>query len=217
MRILVAEDEPRIADAVARGLRREGMAVDVAGDGEAALYKARVYPYDVVVLDRDLPELHGDEVCRTLTAEQPRTRILMLTAARSTDDLVEGLALGADDYLPKPFRFAELVARIGALARRTVPARPPVLRRGDLELDPARRTAHRDGRELELSAKEFGVLEALMAADGTVLSQEDLLARVWDENVDPFTNTVRMTISKLRRKLGTPEVLHTVHGAGYRV
>src|SRR3954466_14644539 len=217
VRVLIAEDEPRIAGAVARGLRREGMAVDIAADGAEALFKARVHRYDVVVLDRDLPEVHGDDVCRALTAEQPHTRILMLTAARSTHDLVEGLALGADDYLPKPFRFAELVARIGALGRRTAPARPLVLRRGELELDPARRTARRGGRELELSVKEFGVLEALMAADGDVLSQEDLLARVWDENVDPFTNTVRMTISKLRRKLGEPEVLRTVHGAGYRV
>src|ERR1700754_1598689 len=145
MRILVAEDEPRIADAVARGLRREGMAVDVAGDGASALYKARVYPYDVVVLDRDLPELHGDEVCRTLTAEQPRTKVLMLTAARSTDDLVDGLALGADDYLSKPFRFAELVARLRVLARRAGEARPGILSAGDVQLDPARRTAGRAG------------------------------------------------------------------------
>src|SRR3954467_15427767 len=153
MRILVAEDEPRIAAAVARGLRREGMAVDVAPDGAAALYKARVYPYDVVVLDRDLPQLHGDEVCGTLSAEQPRTKVLMLTAARSTDELVAGLALGADDYLSKPFRFAELVARLRALGRRTGEVRPPVLEAGDVVLDPGRRTAMRGGEELDLTTK----------------------------------------------------------------
>src|SRR5215207_2009836 len=162
MRILVAEDEPRIAAAVARGLRREWMAVDIAGDGAAALYKARVYPYDVVVLDRDLPELHGDDVCRALSAEQPRTKVLMLTAARSTDDLVDGLALGADDYLSKPFRFAELVARLRALARRSGEARPAILSAGDLVLDPGKRTATRAGIELDLTAKEFAVLEVLL-------------------------------------------------------
>ena len=217
MRVLLAEDQPRVAAAVAKGLRRHGAAVDVAPDGAQALYRARVTRYDVVILDRDLPEVHGDDVCRALTSEQPDTRILMLTAARTTDDVVDGLALGADDYLPKPFRFAELVARVQALSRRVATARPPVLQRADVELDPARRTATRAGVDLDLSTKEFGVLEALMAADGDVLSQEDLLARVWDENVDPFTNTVRMTISKLRRKLGEPEFVHTVHGAGYRV
>ena len=217
MRILVAEDEPRIASAVARGLRREGMAVDVAGDGAAALYKARVYPYDVVVLDRDLPELHGDDVCRTLTAEQPRTKVLMLTAARTTDELVQGLSLGADDYLPKPFRFAELVARVRALGRRAGEARPAVLERGDILLDPARHTASRGGRELDLSPKEFGVLEILLGADGATVSGEELLRAVWDEHADPFTNTVRMTMMKLRRKLGDPPVIQTVTGAGYRV
>src|SRR4051795_2461754 len=166
MRILVAEDEPRIAAAVARGLRREGMAVDVAPDGAAALYKARVNPYDVIVLDRDLPELHGDVVCRTLAAEQPRTKVLMLTAARSTDELVQGLSLGADDYLTKPFRFAELVARLHALGRRNGRARPAVLTHGDVELDPGRRTATRAGAELGLSPKEFGVLQALLEAEG---------------------------------------------------
>src|SRR3954468_24414270 len=180
MRILVAEDEPRIADAVARGLRREGMAVDVAGDGAEALYKARVYPYDVVVLDRDLPELHGDDVCRTLSSEQPRTKVLMLTAARTTDDLVEGLALGADDYLSKPFRFAELVARLRALGRRTGEARPAVLSAHGVVLDPARRVAERDGVELELTLKEFMVLEVLLAAQGAVVTPEELLERVWD-------------------------------------
>jgi two-component system response regulator VanR len=215
--VLIAEDEPSIADALARGLKREGMAVDVASDGERALMNARVYAYDVVVLDRDLPEVHGDDVCRTLNAEQPDTKILMLTAARTTDDVVTGLALGADDYLGKPFRFAELIARVHALARRAGPARAPVLRRGDIELDPARRAATRSGRNLELSLKEFGVLEALLVADGAVVSPEDLLERVWDANVDPFTNTVRMTIMKLRRKLGDPPVVHTVPGAGYRI
>src|SRR3954447_16241082 len=217
MRILVAEDEPRIADAVARGLRREGMAVDVANDGAAALYKARVYPYDVVVLDRDLPQLHGDEVCRTLSAEQPRTKVLMLTAARSTDDLVEGLALGADDYLSKPFRFAELVARLRALARRSGEARPPVLRTADLELDPARRTVTRGGLPLDLTPKEFAVLEALLEAQGAVVTTEALLERVWDELLDPLSNTVRMTVMTLRRKLGDPPLIETVRGSGYRV
>ena len=217
MRILVAEDEPRIADAVARGLRREGMAVDVANDGAAALYKARVYPYDVVVLDRDLPELHGDDVCRTLTVEQPRTKVLMLTAARSTDDLVSGLALGADDYLSKPFRFAELVARLRALARRSGEARPAILSAGDVELDPARRVVTRGGRELDLTTKEFAVLQALLEAQGAVVTPEMLLERVWDENLDPLSNTVRMTVMTLRRKLGDPPVIETVRGSGYRV
>jgi DNA-binding response OmpR family regulator len=217
MRVLVAEDEPRIAAAVARGLRREGMAVDVAGDGASALYKARVYPYDVVVLDRDLPELHGDDVCRTLTAEQPRTKVLMLTAARSTDELVAGLALGADDYLPKPFRFAELVARLRALGRRTGEARPPVLEAGDVTLDPARRVATRAGEPLDLTVKEFGVLQALLEAQGAVVTPEALLERVWDENLDPLSNTVRMTVMTLRRKLGDPPLIETVRGSGYRV
>lgn len=217
MRVLIAEDEPRVADGVARGLRREGLAVDVARDGATALGKARVFEYDVVVLDRDLPEMHGDDVCRTLGDEQPDTKVLMLTASGSVADRVDGLALGADDYLPKPFAFEELVARVRALGRRSGSARPAVLRSGDVELDPARRTATRAGRDLELTPKEFGVLEALLAADGAVLSPEDLLVRVWDENADPFTNTVRMTVMTLRRKLGDPPVVHTVVGAGYRV
>jgi two-component system response regulator VanR len=217
MRVLVAEDERRVAEAVARGLRREGMAVDVAPDGESALYKARVHPYDVVVLDRDLPRLHGDEVCRALNREQPETKVLMLTAAGRVDDLVDGLSLGADDYVPKPFRFTELVARIRALARRNGRARPSILRSGDVELDPARRLVTRGERELQLSPKEFGVLEVLMEAEGDVVSTEQLLERVWDENADPFTNTVRMTIMGLRRKLGEPQFVHTVAGAGYRV
>jgi two-component system, OmpR family, response regulator VanR len=217
MRILVAEDERRLAGAIARGLRREGMAVDVTHDGASALLKARVVPYDVVVLDRDLPELHGDEVCRRLSGGEHETKVLMLTAADSLDDVVDGLTLGADDYLPKPFEWKELVARIRALARRAGRARPAVLRRGDLELDPAEHRVMRAGEELDLTPKEFGVLEALMSADGAAVSVEDLLQSVWDEHADPFTNTVRMTIMTLRRKLGEPAVLETVMGAGYRI
>jgi DNA-binding response OmpR family regulator len=217
VRVLVAEDEPRVADAIARGLRRNGAAVDVAIDGTNALEKARVYSYDVVVLDRDLPGIHGDDVCRALNLEQPETKVLMVTAAGSVDDLVDGLALGADDYLGKPFRFAELAARVQALARRAGTARPAVLVHDGIELDPAARRASRDGRDLGLSPKELGVLETLMAAEGAVVSVETLLGRVWDENADPFTNTVRMTVMTLRRKLGPPAVLHTVPGAGYRL
>jgi DNA-binding response OmpR family regulator len=217
MRVLVCEDEPRVAAALVRGLGRHGAAVDVAANGAEALYAARVHPYDVVVLDRDLPLVHGDDVCRALNAEQPETKILMVTAARALDDVVDGLALGADDYLPKPFRFDELVARVHALARRTGSARPAVLRKGDLELDPARRTATRAGRDLALTAKEFGVLEALLAADGAVVSAEELLERVWDANVNPLTNIVRMTVMKLRRKLGEPGLVETLPGAGYRL
>ena len=217
MRVLVAEDEPRVAAAVARGLRREGMAVDVAPDGQEALFKARVNPYDVVVLDRDLPLVHGDDVCRELAAEQPATKVLMLTAARSTDALVEGLALGADDYLPKPFRFAELVARLRALGRRRGEPLPPVLRSGDLELDPGRRTATRAGAPLDLAPKEFAVLEALLAARGQVVSPEALVEQVWDEQLDPLSNTLRMTVMTLRRKLGEPALIETVRGSGYRL
>jgi DNA-binding response OmpR family regulator len=217
MRVLVAEDEARVAEAVARGLRREGIAVDVAPDGEQALYKARVHDYDVVVLDRDLPRVHGDDVCRALNAEQPETKILMVTAARSVDDRVEGLSLGADDYLPKPFVFAELVARVRALGRRNGRARPALLRWGDVAVDPARHVATRGERDLGLSPKELAVLQALIEAEGAVVSSEELLARAWDENVDPFTNTVRMTLVTLRRKLGDPPFIHTVVGAGYRV
>ena len=206
-----------MADAIARGLRREGMAVDVAPDGTEALTKARVVRYDVLVLDRDLPGIHGDLVCKAVRGERPETGILMLTAAGALEDLVEGLSLGADDYLPKPFRFAELVARIHALARRAGPSRPPVLQHADIELDPARRAVMRQGRSVELARKEFAVLEALMAADGATVSAEELLERVWDEHVDPFTNVVRMTIMTLRRKLGEPAVLETVIGVGYRM
>jgi two-component system, OmpR family, response regulator VanR len=217
MRVLVVEDERRVADAVARGLRREGMAVDVSHDGEEALYKGRVFPYDALVLDRDLPALHGDEVCRTLRDERPELKILMLTASDTIADLVDGLSLGADDYLPKPFAFAELVARLRALARRAGRPHPPVLRAADLELDPARHTARRGSRPLDLTPKEFGVLEMLLAAGGATVSNGELLEHVWDENADPFTNTVRMTVSTLRRKLGEPQLVETVKGAGYRV
>jgi DNA-binding response OmpR family regulator len=217
VRVLIAEDERRLADAIARGLRREGMAVDLAPTGEEALMKSRVVRYDVVVLDRDLPGLHGDEVCRLVRGERPETGILMLTAAGSLEDLVEGLSIGADDYMAKPFRFAELLARIRALGRRSVPIRPPVLRHRDLELDPARRSLSRSGRPIQLARKEFAVLEALMAAEGATVSAEELLERVWDEQADPFTNVVRMTIMTLRRKLGDPPVVETVIGVGYRI
>jgi DNA-binding response OmpR family regulator len=217
MRVLLAEDHPGVANSIATGLRRHGAAVDVADDGGRALYLARVHDYDVVVLDRDLPAVHGDDVCRALNAEQPETKVLMLTASRTTDDVVDGLALGADDYLLKPFRFAELVARVNALARRAGTARPAILEHDDIRLDPARRTVTRDGRELDLARKEFGVLHALLAAGGDVVTTEELLASVWDANVDPFSNIVRMTVMKLRRKLGEPRVIDTVSGVGYRM
>ena len=217
MRVLVAEDQVRVAETVARGLRREGMAVDVALDGASAMEKARAVTYDVVVLDRDLPEVHGDDVCRALVHEQPATKVLMLTAARGTDDVVEGLALGADDYLPKPFRWAELVARLRALERRNGAPRQPVLRRGDVELDPAAHEVRRAGRVLPLTAKELAVLEVLLAAEGRVVAVDDLVERVWDEHLDPLSNTVRMAVMTLRRKLGDPPVIDTVRGVGYRL
>jgi DNA-binding response OmpR family regulator len=217
VRVLIAEDEHRLANAIARGLRREGMAVDLAPDGPDALVKARIVRYDVVVLDRDLPGLHGDEVCRAVRGERPETGILMLTAAGTLEDVVEGLSLGADDYLAKPFRFAELVARIHALARRSAPSRPPVLRHGDLELDPARRELSRSGTQIQLARKEFAVLEVLITAQGATVSAEELLERVWDEHTDPFTNVVRMTMMTLRRKLGDPPAIETVIGVGYRM
>ncbi|WP_445148719.1 response regulator transcription factor [Baekduia sp. Peel2402] len=217
MRVLLAEDHPGVAKSIATGLRRHGAAVDVAPDGGQALYLARVHPYDVVVLDRDLPEVHGDDVCRALNSEQPDTKVLMLTASRTTDDIVQGLSLGADDYLLKPFRFAELVARVEALARRAGSARPAVLESHSISLDPAKRTVTRDGEPIDLARKEFGVLHALMAAGGDVVSTEDLLASVWDANVDPFSNIVRMTVMKLRRKLGEPNAIETVAGVGYRM
>ncbi len=217
MRVLVVEDEEVLADAIAVGLRREGMAVDLALDGASALEKADVNDYDVVVLDRDLPGVHGDDVCRTLTSGDEAPRILMLTASVNVVDRVDGLSLGADDYLGKPFAFAELVARIRALARRPPLQVPTVLRRGDLVVDSARRVATRAGRRLDLTRKELGVLETLLAADGSVVSAEELLEKVWDEHADPFTNTVRVTVMKLRRKLGDPPVVETVVGEGYRI
>jgi DNA-binding response OmpR family regulator len=217
MRLLVVEDEPQLADALARGLRQVGLAVDVAADGQVALEKAAVHEYDVIVLDRDLPVVHGDEVCRRLTDGDPRARIMMLTAAGEIEDRIDGLTLGADDYLPKPFDLRELVARIRALGRRPSRARPPVLCNGELELDCARREVRRTGRRIELQRKEFGVLQALLEADGAVISAEQLLARVWDENVDPFSNIVRVVVMTLRRKLGEPSPIETVTGVGYRI
>ena len=217
MRVLVVEDEPPLARAVARGLRAEGMAVDIALDGGEALAKAAVCPYEVIVLDRDLPVVHGDEVCRQLVAGDGNGRVLMLTAAREITDRIEGLNLGADDYLAKPFAFEELVARVRALGRRATPAAPPVLSVGDLVLDQAKRVAMRAGKPLDLTKKEFGLLEELLKAGGSVVSSEELLDRVWDANADPFTTTVRVTIMTLRRKLGEPPPIETVVGVGYRM
>jgi two-component system, OmpR family, response regulator VanR len=217
MRILIAEDEPRLAQTLARGLRRGGWAVDVALDGQAALDRAALVDYDAVVLDRDLPAVHGDEVCRRLVAAKRPPRILMLTAAAEVDDRVEGLNLGADDYLAKPFAFAEVVARLNALSRRSGEAHPPVLERSGVRLDPARREVMRDGCPVSLSPKELGVLDVLLRAEGAVVTTEALLERVWDEHTDPFTNTVRVTVMNLRRKLGAPELIETVFGAGYRM
>ncbi|MFD9943958.1 response regulator transcription factor [Nonomuraea sp. NPDC059023] len=217
MRVLMVEDHEELALTVAAGLRREGMAVDVVFDGHAALERAAANAYDVVVLDRDLPGVHGDEVCRTLADGGSPARVLMLTAAGTISDRVTGLGIGADDYLPKPFAFAELVARVRALARRAWPALPPVLVRGGLRLDPSTRVATRDGRRLTLSPKEFAVLELLLAAQGAVVSAEQLLERGWDEFADPFTQTVKVTISRLRRKLGDPPLIETIPQAGYRI
>ncbi|GIH89429.1 response regulator transcription factor [Planobispora siamensis] len=217
MRVLIVEDHEELAQTVAVGLRREGMAVDVVLDGVAALDRTSVNHYDVVVLDRDLPGLHGDEVCRALAGSGHPARVLMLTAAGTIDDRVTGLGIGADDYLPKPFAFAELVARIRALTRRSGQALPTVLVHSDLRLDPATRIATRDGRRLPLSPKEFAVLELLMTAGGAVVSAEQLLERCWDEFADPFTQTVKVTVSRLRRKLGDPPLIETVPQAGYRL
>jgi DNA-binding response OmpR family regulator len=217
VRILVAEDEELLADAIAEGLRRETLAVDVVYDGDAALEKLGVNDYDVLVLDRDLPLVHGDEVCRAVVASGGDTRVLMLTAAAEVPDRVAGLALGADDYLPKPFAFVELVARVRALGRRARPAVPPRLERAGIALDPARREVFRDGRFVPLSRKEFAVLEELLRAEGAVVSTEQLLERAWDENIDPFTNVVRVTVMTLRRKLGSPPVVATVSGVGYQI
>ncbi|TYB46637.1 response regulator transcription factor [Actinomadura chibensis] len=217
MRILVAEDERFLADLVAEGLRKRAMAVDVAYDGAGALERLAVNEYDVLVLDRDLPRVHGDEICRELAQRGENVRILMLTASGAVHDRVSGLNLGADDYLAKPFAFDELVARIGALARRNVPPLPPVLEHGGITLDTARRQARRDGHDLRLSRKEYAVLEVLMQARGTVVSAETLLERAWDEHTDPFTTVVKVTMSKLRSKLGEPAVIVTVPGHGYRL
>ncbi|MGW4426417.1 response regulator transcription factor [Streptosporangium sp. NPDC004631] len=217
MRVLVVEDERVLADAIATGLRREAMAVDVAYDGAGALERTAYIDYDVIVLDRDLPKVHGDEVCRRLVAERTASRILMLTASGDVDDKVEGLGLGADDYLAKPFVFIELVARVRALGRRSAPALPPVLERAGVRLDPGRRLVTRDGEEVALTKKEFAVLEELMRAEGAVVSQEDLLDKAWDENIDPFTNVVRVTMMTLRKKLGEPQVIETVPGVGYKL
>ena len=217
MRVLVVEDHKELAEAVAAGLRREGMAVDLSFDGDSALERTCCTDYDVVVLDRDLPGTHGDEVCMALITEGKNTRILMLTASAAIADRVDGLTLGADDYLPKPFAFAELVARIRALGRRSQPAVPPLLVCGDLRLDPARRVALRAGRRLDLTAKEMAVLELLLAAQGAVVSAEQMLEQAWDEHADPFTATVKVTISRLRAKLGDPPVIQTVDRYGYRI
>jgi DNA-binding response OmpR family regulator len=217
MRVLVAEDERTLADLIAEGLRRHAMAVDVAYDGAAALERVRVNDYDVLVLDRDLPVVHGDDVCRALAENGSRVRILMLTASGTVDDRVAGLDIGADDYLPKPFEYAELLARVRALGRRSRPSLPPVLRRSGIVVDAPRRQAFRDGRYLPLSRKEYAVLEVLMRAQGSIVSAEDLLERAWDENTDPFTTVVKVTISKLRAKLGDPPAIVTVPGSGYRL
>ena len=217
MRVLLIEDDRELAENVAIGLRQTGMAVDVALDGATGLDQALVSDYDVIVLDRDLPGLHGDEVCGGLVAAGCRSRVLMLTAAAEVDDLVEGLGLGADDYLAKPFDFRVLVARIGALIRRAQPAIPPVLRHADLVVDTARRSAWRAGRRLDLAPKEFGVLELLLAAQGRSVSAEELLERVWDENADPLTAAVKITISRVRAKLGDPPLIDTVAKSGYRI
>jgi DNA-binding response OmpR family regulator len=217
MRVLLVEDHAKLALTLARGLRREGMAVDVVFDGEDALDHVAGTGYDVVVLDRDLPRVCGDDVCRAMVAGQSGSRILMLTAARAVGDRVAGLGLGADDYLPKPFAFAELVARIKALGRRSSTPLPPVLVHGDLCLDPARRVVTRAGQPVQLSPKEFGVLERLLAAQGRVLTVGDLLEGVWDEMADPFTKTVKTTVSRLRAKLGDPPIIQTVPEGGYRI
>jgi DNA-binding response OmpR family regulator len=216
-RVLVIEDDEEMAEAIGVGLRRAEMVVDVAFDGRSGLAAAIGNDYDVIVLDRDLPSVHGDEICAELIDAGCRSRILMLTAASAMDDLVDGLDRGADDYLPKPFDFPVLVARINALYRRAQPAIPPVLRHDDVELDTSHRRARRNGRPLDLSPKELGVLELLLASQGRVVSAEELLERVWDEAADPFTHAVKITVSRLRAKLGDPPIIETVPKAGYRI
>ena len=217
MRILLVEDHEELAETIADVLRSEGLAVDVALDGRSALEHAGVYSYDVIVLDRDLPGVHGDEVCRRIVADGSASRVLMLTAAGSVEDRVDGFELGADDYLPKPFAFTELIARIRALCRRAGAPLPTILACDDLRLDPARRTATRADRRLALSPKEFAVLEHLMAAEGRLVPAEELLQRVWDEAADPFTATVKVTIGRLRSKLGEPPLIETIREGGYRI
>ncbi len=217
MRVLVVEDHPRLARTVETVLKRAGMAVDVAFDGREALERVGLITYDVIVLDRDLPGVHGDQVCRSLVDSGSPSRVLMLTAAAAVEERVAGLGLGADDYLAKPFHLTELVARIRALARRSPAVLPPTLVWGDLELDPAQRRASRRGAALVLSPKEFAVLEVLLAARGAVVSSEEILERAWDDAANPFTNAVRMTVSRLRAKLGTPELIETVTPVGYRI
>lgn len=217
MRVLVVEDETLLADAIASGLRRHAIAVDVVYDGASALERATVNDYDVIVLDRDLPVFTGDSVCMSLVERGEPTRILMLTAATAIADRVNGLGLGADDYLTKPFAFAELTARVQALARRSRPAVPPVLERGGIRLDPHRRSVERDHRPVPLSRKEFAVLAELLRAEGGIVSAEQLLEKAWDEHIDPFTGVVRYTIMMLRRKLGEPPVIETEPGVGYRI
>ena len=216
MRVLIVEDQPTLADDIADGLRDQGMAADVAYDGASGLDKALMNHYDVVIVDRDLPRIHGDAVCAALVGAATPARILMLTAAGAIGDRVDGLNLGADDYLTKPFAFAELVARLRALARRS-PSSPPVAVKGDLVFDRARRRVSRGGRPIALTRKEMGILEVLLSADGGVVSAEELLDRVWDENADPFTHTVTVTLARLRRKLGSPDLIETVIGSGYRL
>jgi DNA-binding response OmpR family regulator len=217
VRVLVIEDDAELAEAIGAGLRQEQMAVDVSFDGICGLDRALVTDYDVIVLDRDLPGRHGDDVCAELVRAGCRSRVLMLTASTAIEDRVEGLMMGADDYLPKPFAFAELVARCRALLRRAQPPLAPVLEGGGLRLDPARRSASRAGRALDLGPKEFGVLELLLSSRGRVVSAEEMLERVWDEMADPFTSAVKVTMSRLRRKLGDPPVIETVAQAGYRI
>ncbi|ROR80027.1 two-component system, OmpR family, response regulator VanR [Plantibacter flavus] len=217
MRVLIVEDEVYLAKAIRSGLGHEAIAADITHDGASALEAISVSAYDALILDRDLPVVHGDEVCRRVVADYPAVRVLMLTAARGLDHTVSGLRLGADDYLVKPFEFPELVARLRALARRTVDARPPVLERAGIRLDPFRREVTRDGVDVRLSRKEFAVLEQLLLADGGVVSAEMLLEKAWDERADPFTNTIRVTVSNLRRRLGVPWVIQTVPGSGYKI
>lgn len=217
MRVLLAEDEEYLAELISDGLRAQAIATDVAHGGAEALRRFDAMDYDVLILDRDLPEIHGDEVCRRVIRSGLPTRILMLTASGTVQDRVEGLGLGADDYLSKPFSYDELVARVLALGRRTRPALPPVLEHAGVTLDVSRRQAHRDGRRLDLSRKEFAVLETLMRADGAVVTTDELIEQAWEEHISYNSNAVRVTLSKLRGKLGTPPVVETVSGAGYRM